>query len=354
MHSWNGKFRRPAGLISDDHDGGYDTPMKGDLLWVYEGLTEYLGEVLARRSDLWSPEDYRERLAQTAAALDNKYGRTWRPLEDTAVAAQILYDAGSDYADYRRGVDFYRRRLLIWLDADVTIRHSARGKIAGRFLPRLRRRPGGAPALKPYEFDDVVAALNAVEPYDWAGFLNSRLHSTDAARAAGGHQHAGWKLVYDGERSDFWKAYEDDERISDLSYSVGLKVKEDGTISTLHSPVRRPKPDLRRPPADCREQPPVHGHGAARSDREGGAARSADPQRRILSDLSRRLSRRRTLSAPGARRSAPDLLTAIIAAKTKNEAGPLESVPPEERLHAFQAKEHVRREGACCAEAWSG
>jgi predicted metalloprotease with PDZ domain len=208
--------------------------MKGDLLWVYEGLTEYLGQVLARRSDLWSPEDYRERLAQTAASLDNKFGRTWRPLEDTAVAAQVLYDAGNDYADYRRGVDFYPEGVLIWLDVDVTIRQLSQGKKSlDDFCRAFEGGESGAPALKPYGFADVVAALNAIEPYDWAGFLNQRLNSTDAHAPLGGIQHAGWKLVYDGERSDFWKAYEDDERVTDLSYSVGLKVKEDGTISDI-------------------------------------------------------------------------------------------------------------------------
>ncbi|HEY1340623.1 MAG TPA: hypothetical protein VGF59_24090, partial [Bryobacteraceae bacterium] len=107
VHSWNGKYRRPAGLTKEGHDGGYDTPMKGDLLWVYEGLTNYLGEVLAARSGLWSAEDYRDNLAATAASLDRQYGRTWRPLEDTAVFAQDLYGTGGDYEDYRRSVDYY-------------------------------------------------------------------------------------------------------------------------------------------------------------------------------------------------------------------------------------------------------
>jgi predicted metalloprotease with PDZ domain len=234
VHSWNGKFRRPSGLISGSHDGGYDTPMQGDLLWVYEGLTEYLGEILAPRSTLWTPDDYRDRLAQTAASLDNKFGRTWRPLEDTAVAAQLLYDAGSDYSDYRRSVDYYPEGTLIWLEADVTIRQLSKGKKSlDDFCHTFHGGPGGAPALKPYDLADVVAGLNAVQPYDWAGFLNQRLHSTDAHAPLGGIEQSGWKLVYDGERSDMWKAYEDAEKITDLSYSVGLKVKEDGTITDI-------------------------------------------------------------------------------------------------------------------------
>src|SRR5208283_2162973 len=135
-------------------DGGYDMPMRGDLLWVYEGLTNYLGEILAPRSGLWSPGDFRESLAIDAAALDTKFGRTWRPLEDTAVAAQILYGAGSDYASYRRGVDYYPEGTLIWLEADVTIRQLSKGaKSLNDFCRSFHGGPGGVPALKPYNFD---------------------------------------------------------------------------------------------------------------------------------------------------------------------------------------------------------
>jgi predicted metalloprotease with PDZ domain len=231
VHSWNGKFRRPRGLISGGHDGEYDAPMKGDMLWAYEGLTEYLGQVLTARSTLWTPEDYRDKLAETAASLDNEYGRQWRPLEDTAVAAQILYDTGNDYAEYRRGTDFYPEGVLIWLDADMTIRQLSKGKKSlDDFCRAFHGGPGGAPALKPYEFADVVAGLNAVQPYDWAGFLNERLHSTNAHAPLGGIEHSGWKLVYDGDPSDFWTSNEDG---ANLTYSAGLKVKEDGSISDI-------------------------------------------------------------------------------------------------------------------------
>jgi predicted metalloprotease with PDZ domain len=234
VHSWNGKYRRPSGLISGGRDGGYDTPMQGDLLWVYEGLTEYLGEILAPRSGLRSAEDFRESLAESAAALDTTSGRTWRPLEDTAVAAQILYEAGNDYAGYRRGVDYYPEGTLIWLEADTLIRQLTKGaKSLDDFCRAFHGGPGGAPALKPYDFADVVAAMNAVAPYDWAGFFNQRLHSTDAHASLDGIRQAGWKLVYDGVRSDFWKAAEDDRKLTDLSYSLGLKVKEDGMIEDV-------------------------------------------------------------------------------------------------------------------------
>jgi predicted metalloprotease with PDZ domain len=231
VHSWNGKYRRPAGLVSDGADGGYAAPMQGGLLWVYEGLTEYLGEILAPRSGLWSEEDFRESLAADAAALDTRYGRTWRPLEDTAVAAQILYGASNDYENYRRGVDFYSEGALIWLDVDVTIRQLSQGaRSLDDFCRAFEGGPGGAPAMKPYNFEDLVAALNSVQPYDWADFLNTRLRSTEPHAPLGGIQHSGWKLVYDGERSEFWRAGEEQRKTIDLSYSLGLKVKEDGMV----------------------------------------------------------------------------------------------------------------------------
>ena len=235
VHSWNGKYRRPSGLISGGRDGGYDTPMKGDLLWVYEGLTNYLGEILAPRSGLWSPDDYRDSLAETAAELDHKYGRTWRPLEDTAVAAQVLYEAGNDYQSLRRSVDYYAEGTLIWLEADVAIRQLSKGaRSLDDFCRAFHGGPSGPAALKPYDFDDVVAALNAVQPNDWAGFLNQRLRSTDAHAPLGGIERSGWKLTFDAVRSDFWKAREDTRKVTDLTYSIGMLIaNEDATVSDV-------------------------------------------------------------------------------------------------------------------------
>jgi predicted metalloprotease with PDZ domain len=226
-HSWNGKYRRPVGLAT----GGYDAPMQGDLLWVYEGLTNYLGEVLAARGGLWSPADYRDSLAITAAQLDRESGRSWRPLEDTAIAAQLLYAAPDEYSDYRRSVDYYPEGSLIWLETDVLIRSLSHGtKSLNDFCRSFHGGPGGAPALKPYNFEDLVTALNAVQPYDWAGFFQTRLRSTDPHAPLGGINGGGWKLVYNATQSDLWKAFEHSRKQIDLSFSIGLRVKDDGTI----------------------------------------------------------------------------------------------------------------------------
>jgi predicted metalloprotease with PDZ domain len=205
--------------------------MRGNLLWVYEGLTNYLGEVLAARCGLWSQGDYRDSLAMTAAELDNESGRTWRPLEDTAIAAQLLYMAPDEYTDYRRSVDYYPEGSLIWLEADVLIRRLSHGtKSLNDFCRAFYGGPGGAPELKPYNLEDLISALNAVQPYDWAGFFQTRLGSTDPHAPLRGINGGGWKLVYNGARSDLWKADEEWRNEIDLSFSIGLKVKEDGTI----------------------------------------------------------------------------------------------------------------------------
>ncbi len=229
-HSWNGKYRRPSGLVTPD----YGQPMKGDLLWVYEGLTEYLGEILTPRSGLYSPEEFRDEIARVAAALDRKSGRTWRPLEDTAVAAQLLYFARNDYSEYRRGVDYYDEGTLIWLEADVLIRQLSNGaKSLNDFCWAFHGGPGGAPALKPYTFDDVVAGLNSVQPYDWSGFLRTRLESTAPHAPLAGIENSGWKLSYTAQPSSLWKAFEEDEKVVNLTYSLGLIVKEDGSIADV-------------------------------------------------------------------------------------------------------------------------
>ncbi|MGA3186418.1 MAG: M61 family peptidase [Bryobacteraceae bacterium] len=230
-HSWNGKYRRPAGLATPD----YSEPMKGGLLWVYEGLTQYLGEILTPRTGLLSADEFREELASNAAALDHKFGQTWRPLEDTAVAAQLLYNAREDYAAYRRGTDYYDEGTLLWLEVDVLIRELSKGaKSLNDFCRSFEGGPGGAPALKTYTFEDVVAGLNAVQAYDWAGFLSKRLEAVGPhTTPLGGIENGGWKLTYSASRSEMWRNHEEDNKILNMMYSIGLKVSEEGNISDV-------------------------------------------------------------------------------------------------------------------------
>src|SRR5580658_790456 len=230
-HSWNGKFRRPAGLTANGRDGGFDAPMKGDLLWVYEGLTEYLGEILTPRSGLSTTQEFYDSLASEAALLDHEEGRTWRPLEDTAVAAQILYDSRPDYRDLRRDTDFYEEGTLIWLDVDVTIRTLSKGKKSiDDFCKAWAGPPDTGPEVKPYTFDDVVRTLNSVQPNDWAAFLNERLHSTSPRAPLNGITGGGYTLTYTTERSEGERTFDDARKEANLDYSLGLSARETGEI----------------------------------------------------------------------------------------------------------------------------
>ncbi|MFL6227924.1 MAG: M61 family metallopeptidase [Pyrinomonadaceae bacterium] len=229
-HSWNGKFRRPAGLATRD----FQEPMQGELLWVYEGLTEYLGDVLTARSGIWTAEQYRDNLARVAADLDHRPGRAWRPLIDTTVAAQLLYNASSQWEAYRRGVDFYDEGELIWLDADTLIRQQTGGrKSLDDFCKLFHGAPSTAPQVKPYTMDDVVNTLNQVAPYDWRAFLNARLLTTDPRAPLDGIRRGGWMLAYSDTPNALMANAESYERPTDAGYSLGLTVLKDGTIQDV-------------------------------------------------------------------------------------------------------------------------
>ena len=230
VHSWNGKYRRPAGLATAD----YQKPMKGELLWVYEGLTEYLGSILAARSGLRNAEDQREHLAIIAAYLDRYPGRQWRPLIDTTIAAQLLYNASGSWSAWRRGVDFYDEGELIWLEADTTIRQQTKGaRSLDDFCRRFHGAPSSPPMVKPYTLDDVVNTMNEVAPYDWRTFFNTRLNAIGTGAPLGGLTNAGWRLVFTDTQSDYQKAVEGANKTADLSYSIGIRLGEDGGIGDV-------------------------------------------------------------------------------------------------------------------------
>ena len=230
VHSWNGKYRRPAGLATGD----FSTPMQDDLLWVYEGLTEYLGNVLTARSGLRTPAEYRDNLAMVAASLDQRPGREWRPLQDTNDEAQLLYSARSDWGSLRRDVDFYDEGDLIWLEADVKIRGLTGGaRSLDDFCKDFHGGRSGQPAVVPYTFDDVVAALDRVAPFDWRGFFTTRLTSLSARAPLGGLEGAGWKLVYSDSPSPLQLATDRSRKQLDLRYSLGLMLTEDGTVQDV-------------------------------------------------------------------------------------------------------------------------
>jgi len=227
VHSWNGKYRRPADLATGD----YSTPMKDDLLWVYEGLTQYLGLVLTARSGLWSEADYREHLALVAAGLDHRPGREWRTLQDAADEASVLYDAPDEWSSYRRSVDFYDEGDLIWLEADVTIREQTHGrKSLGDFCRLFYGPPDTGPLLVPYTFDDVVAALGQVVPFDWRSFFTARLQALTPRAPLEGIESGGWRLVYRDTLSNMLMSEEKARKFIDMRFSLGMSIGEAGTV----------------------------------------------------------------------------------------------------------------------------
>ena len=222
VHSWNGKFRRPAGLATPDFDS---VPMEGDLLWVYEGLTEYFGNVLTARSGTISADQYRQLLALDAATMDHRPGRSWRPLQDTTDEAQILYYAPRQWATWRRVQDFYTEGELIWLDVDTKLRELSGGrKSMDDFAHAFYGMDDGSYVVKPYTFDELTATLNQVQPFDWAAFLRERLDSTQEGAPLQGITRGGYALSYSETESEYFKDTEKVRKNQNCMFSIGLQV----------------------------------------------------------------------------------------------------------------------------------
>ena len=237
VHSWNGKFMRPAQLWQPD----FESPEHSRMLWMYESLTVYLGDVLTVRSGLWSPETWREVVAYRAAVMAHQTGREWRPLIDTTVAAQLLYGSPKAWANWRRQTDFYREGELLWLAVDTKIRQlSHDGRSLDDFAKRFFSADNGSFVTRRYSFEDVVAALNAVQPYDWSGFLNEWLEGVDGeVPLLSGIEASGWRLAYTDKPSAYQDALEN-VGPGELSpsgvnamFSVGLFLDHHGKIEDV-------------------------------------------------------------------------------------------------------------------------
>ncbi|GAC1583222.1 MAG: M61 family metallopeptidase [Candidatus Velthaea sp.] len=229
-HSWNGKFRRPAGLATPD----FQRPMQDDLLWVYEGLTNYLGDVLSFRMGMRDPKDFPDELAATAASLDAESGRATRPLADTAIFAPYLYNSPDFGFSSRRGTDFYAEGTLLWLEADTIVRRQSHGtKSLDDFCKAFLGMHDTQPMVLPYSRADVIAALARVTPYDWAGFFHDRLDVVTPTSPRGGFTRGGYKLVYTAQPSKWTKYAERRSKSINLGSSLGMTVGEDGVVGDI-------------------------------------------------------------------------------------------------------------------------
>ena len=234
-HSWNGKYRRPAGLYQPD----FATPMQGALLWVYEGMTQYWGDVLAARSGLKNADEYKDGLAMVAAELDYTRGREWRPTVDTAVAASILRGGNHAWENWRREQDYYFEGELLWLDADTLIRKMSDNKKSLNDFVKVFLGKGGntGPLIVTYTFDELVQDLDQVAKYDWAKFLHDRVDRINPRADLAGLEQGGYKLVYRDKPSKSERMIQAAEgrRGSgiDCWYSIGLSLGADGTIGDV-------------------------------------------------------------------------------------------------------------------------
>jgi predicted metalloprotease with PDZ domain len=230
VHSWNGKFRRPADLWTPN----YNVPMRGSLLWVYEGQTEYWGSVLAARAQLWTRQQTLDRLAMLAARYQADPGRDWRSLEDTTDQPIIQYGTPLPWPSWQRGRDYYDVGLLIWLDADTLIREQSRGQRSlDDFARQFFGMDDGSYGERTYGFDDVVAALNRVQQYDWATFLHQRVEAVSVDAPTAGVTRGGYRLVFNETPSDLGKSADESRKLTSLTYSVGLSVDKDGEIKEV-------------------------------------------------------------------------------------------------------------------------
>jgi predicted metalloprotease with PDZ domain len=236
-HSWNGKFMRPAELWQPD----FERPEQAQMLWVYEGLTVYLGDMLTVRSGLWSPDTWREVVAYRAASMAYRRGREWRPLIDTTVGAQLVYGSPSAWSNWRRQTDFYREGQLLWLAVDMKIRTLSNGRRSlDDFAQHFFGVDNGSFVTHTYDFNDIASALNAVQPYDWASFLHTWLDGVgEQAPLLSGIESSGWRLVYTDQPSAYQDALENvgegelSSKGVNAMFSVGLFLSNQGTVEDV-------------------------------------------------------------------------------------------------------------------------
>jgi predicted metalloprotease with PDZ domain len=185
--------------------------------------------VLSARSGLESPADARSSWAAAAAWLQTRTGRDWRPLADTAVAAQLAYTQSPGWRQRTRATDFYVESAMLWLEADTLIRATTRGaKSLDDFCRLFYGAPSTAPKVIAYDFNDVIKALNTVMPYDWRGFWTDRLNRVRAQAPLEGLAAGGWHLVFDAEPSPVEKGDDAASKTNNLYYSLGISLKDEG------------------------------------------------------------------------------------------------------------------------------
>ncbi len=229
-HSWDGKFRRGADMWTAD----YRTPMRGSLLWVYEGQTQFWGFVLGARSGLFSKQDTLDAYAAIAATLDIRRARDWRALQDTTNDPVITPRGPKAWLSYQRSEDYYNEGMLIWIETDAKLRALTSGaKGMDDFARSFFGKTDGDYGELTYDFAEVARVLAEVAPYDWAGFLRERLDGRAKGAPLGGFAASGYALSYDEKPTSYIKDLEKRRKFLNLTYSLGLAVKAEGAVSEV-------------------------------------------------------------------------------------------------------------------------
>lgn len=230
IHAWNGFYRTPADLWAPTPN----VPVSGSLLWVYEGQTEFWGRVLATRAGQFTPAELRDRLAVEAAEIAARPGRAWRPLSDDVNYPSFMLRQAVPWRDWQRRRDYYSEGVMLWLAVDAELRERSGGQ---RGIDDFARHffAGAAPGLptRTYTFDDICEALNAVASGNWNGFLRSWIDGHDELDTTTGLTRHGWKLVFTDTPTEAFRASEDESGVADLSYSIGLTARTDGTVRSV-------------------------------------------------------------------------------------------------------------------------
>ncbi|WP_369933642.1 M61 family metallopeptidase [Xanthomonas tesorieronis] len=228
-HSWNGKYRRGADLATPN----FNVPMGDSLLWLYEGQTQFWGEVLSARSGLWTQSQARDMLADVAATYQRgRPGLAWRALQDTTNDPTMSMRRPRAYRSYQMSEDYYSGGQMMWLEVDAKLRElSGNKRSIDDFAKAFFGMHDGAWGVNPYTFDDIVATLDGVARYDWATFLRSRVDGHDSL--VGGIEASGWKLVYSDQPNEAIKTYEATKKGVGLTYSLGLSLDDKGIVQDV-------------------------------------------------------------------------------------------------------------------------
>lgn len=230
VHAWNGRFRQPSNLWTPT----YNEPVQGSLLWVYEGGSEFWGMVLSARAKLVTRQEALDKIALYAAGVENQRGRAWKGLADSGNDAVYMAGRPTQWTDWTRKKDYYGEGVLLWLDVDARLRELTGGRQGiDAFAKRFYATGGRKLAIETYDFDDVCAALAAVAPDDWAGFLNRHLATHDSDEALAGLRRSGWRLDYGDTPTEAFRQEEAENGAANFTASIGMEVDDDGRVSSL-------------------------------------------------------------------------------------------------------------------------